>query len=60
MNCVSAPEAPRLLLARKFGGEATVNIEEFKTPDELHLVVNARHYYIQGSGNMNLIRRIQL
>jgi threonine dehydrogenase-like Zn-dependent dehydrogenase len=32
--CVGAPEAPRLLLARKFGAEATVNIEEFNTPDE--------------------------
>ncbi|MFZ0103633.1 MAG: zinc-binding dehydrogenase, partial [Pseudolabrys sp.] len=32
--CVGAPETPRLLLARKFGAEATVNIEEFKTPDE--------------------------
>lgn len=32
--CVGAPETPRLLLARKFGAEATVNIEEFKAPDE--------------------------
>src|SRR5271170_2080002 len=32
--CVGAPEAPRLALARKFGAEATVDIEEFKAPDE--------------------------
>src|SRR5262249_25758640 len=32
--CVGAPETPRLALARKFGAEATVNIEEFKTADE--------------------------
>ena len=32
--CVGAPEAPRLHLARKFGAEATVNIEEFRTPDD--------------------------
>jgi threonine dehydrogenase-like Zn-dependent dehydrogenase len=32
--CVGAPEAPRLHLARQFGAEATVNIEEFKTPDD--------------------------
>ncbi|MGH6789097.1 MAG: zinc-binding dehydrogenase [Pseudolabrys sp.] len=32
--CVGAPETPRLALARKFGAEATVNLEEFKTPDE--------------------------
>jgi threonine dehydrogenase-like Zn-dependent dehydrogenase len=31
---VGAPERPRLQLARKFGAEATVNIEEFKLPDE--------------------------
>jgi threonine dehydrogenase-like Zn-dependent dehydrogenase len=31
--CVGAPEAPRLQLARKFGAEATVNIEECDTPD---------------------------
>ena len=31
--CVGAPETPRLTLARKFGAEATVNIEEFPTPD---------------------------
>ena len=31
--CVGAPETPRLKLARKFGAEATVNIEEFKTPE---------------------------
>src|SRR5207237_5075348 len=31
--CVGAPEEPRLRLARKFGAEATVNIEEVKTPD---------------------------
>jgi threonine dehydrogenase-like Zn-dependent dehydrogenase len=31
---VGAPETPRLALARKFGAEATVNIEAFKTPDE--------------------------
>ncbi len=32
--CVGAPEQPRLELARKFGAEATVNIEEVKDPDE--------------------------
>ncbi len=32
--CVGAPEEPRLKLARKFGAEATVNIEEYKTADE--------------------------
>jgi len=32
--CVGAPEEPRLKLARKFGAEATVNIEECKTPEE--------------------------
>ena len=32
--CVGAPEQPRLKLARKFGAEATVNIEECKTPEE--------------------------
>ena len=32
--CVGAPETPRLELARRFGAEATVNIEDFKTPDE--------------------------
>ena len=31
---VGAPEQPRLQLARKFGAEATVNIEEFELPDE--------------------------
>jgi threonine dehydrogenase-like Zn-dependent dehydrogenase len=31
--CVGAPESPRLQLARKFGAEATVNIEEFRTPE---------------------------
>src|SRR6201987_5542636 len=31
---VGAPEEPRLQLARKFGAEATVNIEEFQLPDE--------------------------
>src|SRR5258708_9567005 len=32
--CVGAPEQPRLELARKFGAEATVNIEEVKEPNE--------------------------
>ena len=32
--CVGAPEEPRLKLARKFGAEATVNIEDYKTSDE--------------------------
>src|SRR5262245_45178269 len=32
--CVGAPEKPRLELARKFGAEATVNIEKIKEPDE--------------------------
>ena len=32
--CVGAPEHPRLELARRFGAEATVNIEEVKTPEE--------------------------
>ncbi len=31
--CVGAPEQPRLALARKFGAEATVDIETFRTPD---------------------------
>ena len=30
--CVGAPETPRLALARKFGAQATVNIEEHATP----------------------------
>src|SRR5690349_25027689 len=30
--CVGAPEAPRLRLARKFGAEATVDIEDIRTP----------------------------
>ncbi len=30
---VGAPEAPRLKLAREFGAEATVNIEEYKTAE---------------------------
>jgi threonine dehydrogenase-like Zn-dependent dehydrogenase len=32
--CVGAPEQPRLALARKFGAEATVDIEEHRTPAE--------------------------
>ncbi|MEA2933455.1 MAG: hypothetical protein QOD74_101 [Variibacter sp.] len=32
--CVGAPEKPRLALARKFGAEATVDIEEYRTPQE--------------------------
>jgi threonine dehydrogenase-like Zn-dependent dehydrogenase len=32
--CVGAPEEPRLALARKFGAEATVDIEMVKTPAE--------------------------
>src|SRR5829696_3853304 len=32
--CVGAPEAPRLALARRFGAEATVNIEELRSPQE--------------------------
>jgi threonine dehydrogenase-like Zn-dependent dehydrogenase len=32
--CVGAPESPRLELARKFGAEATVNIEEVTEPQE--------------------------
>src|ERR1700758_5111769 len=31
--CVGAPEEPRLKLAREFGAEATVNIEELKSPE---------------------------
>src|SRR4030095_3744853 len=31
--CAGAPEEPRLALARKFGAEATVNIEEVTTPE---------------------------
>src|SRR5260370_14023306 len=31
--CVGAPETPRLKLARKFGAEATVDIEEVATPE---------------------------
>src|SRR4029077_5646973 len=30
--CVGAPETPRLALARQFGAEATVDIEEVATP----------------------------
>ena len=32
--CVGAPETPRLELARKFGAEATVDIEAVTTPEE--------------------------
>src|SRR6202000_456705 len=32
--CVGAPENPRLTLARKFGAEATVDIEEITSPEE--------------------------
>src|SRR5437016_3016910 len=32
--CVGAPEKPRLALAHKFGAEATVDIEQYKTADE--------------------------
>lgn len=32
--CVGAPEEPRLALARRFGAEATVDIEDFRTPGE--------------------------
>src|SRR5258708_11022717 len=32
--CVGAPEKPRLELARKFGAEATVNIEEITDPQQ--------------------------
>jgi threonine dehydrogenase-like Zn-dependent dehydrogenase len=32
--CVGAPEEPRLALARRFGAEATVSIEEYRTPAE--------------------------
>ncbi|MGN6747019.1 MAG: zinc-binding dehydrogenase [Xanthobacteraceae bacterium] len=31
--CVGAPERPRLELARKFGAQATVDIERYQTPD---------------------------
>jgi threonine dehydrogenase-like Zn-dependent dehydrogenase len=31
--CVGAPEEPRLKLARRFGAEATVNLEEHRTPE---------------------------
>jgi threonine dehydrogenase-like Zn-dependent dehydrogenase len=31
--CIGAPEEPRLKLAREFGAEATVNIEEIKSPE---------------------------
>ena len=33
MICVGAPEAPRLKLARKFGAEATVDIEQVTSPE---------------------------
>jgi threonine dehydrogenase-like Zn-dependent dehydrogenase len=32
--CVGAPEEPRLKLARRFGAEATIDIEEYRTPEE--------------------------
>jgi threonine dehydrogenase-like Zn-dependent dehydrogenase len=32
--CVGAPETPRLQLARKFGAQATVDIEQYKTPEQ--------------------------
>jgi threonine dehydrogenase-like Zn-dependent dehydrogenase len=32
--CVGAPEEPRLALARRFGAEATVDIEAHRTPEE--------------------------
>src|SRR2546430_3359948 len=31
--CVGAPENPRLKLARKFGAETTVDIEQVKSPE---------------------------
>src|SRR4026209_2338528 len=31
--CVGAPEHPRLKLARKFGAETTVNIDEVRAPE---------------------------
>ena len=31
--CVGAPEKPRLELARRFGAEATVDIDEYRTPE---------------------------
>src|SRR5262249_60814459 len=32
--CVGAPETPRLQLARKFGAQATVDIEQYKPPEQ--------------------------
>ncbi|MEA2842210.1 MAG: hypothetical protein QOF41_3540 [Methylobacteriaceae bacterium] len=32
--CVGAPERPRLELARRFGAQATVNIEQVRVPEE--------------------------
>ena len=40
--CVGAPETPRLALARKFGAEATVNIEEVTNAGGAHRA-RARH-----------------
>src|SRR5258708_10616382 len=31
--CVGAPESPRLALARKFGADETVDINEYRTPE---------------------------
>src|SRR5260370_8938506 len=32
--CIGAPESPRLALARKFGADETVDINEYRTPQE--------------------------
>lgn len=32
--CVGAPESPRLALARKFGADETVDINEYRTPQQ--------------------------
>ena len=36
--CVGAPEEPRLKLARRFGSEATVNIDEVRGPERIRQV----------------------
>ena len=38
---VGAPAQPRLALCRKFGAEATVNLEEFATPEARIAAVRA-------------------
>ena len=45
--CVGAPEQPRLALARKFGAEATVDIHEYRAPQDR---INAVRALVGGFG----------